>query len=228
MARRQDHLVTQHLENISRKALETYEGIIRKYVRRRYGIYALYRGKRLYYVGLASNLRSRLARHLRDRHSETWDRFSIYLTIGDRHLKELESLILRVSSPRGNLTKGKFARSVDLRRQFRREIGEHQKLERESIFRPRPVASEDERPVGRKRGVLAKYVTKSFKIRFTYKGKTYQARVRTDGMIRFKGKLYKAPSAAAYAVRRRPTDGWFAWRYERAPGDWVPLDELRR
>jgi type I restriction-modification system DNA methylase subunit len=38
---------------------------------RRHGVYALYRGNRLYYVGLASNLRSRLNTHLRDRHANT-------------------------------------------------------------------------------------------------------------------------------------------------------------
>ena len=89
-------LVSQHLENISREALEKYQSIIRRHVRRRQGVYALYRRGKLYYVGLASNLRSRLAHHLRDRHQSSWDRFSVYLTIGDSHLKELESLVLRV------------------------------------------------------------------------------------------------------------------------------------
>jgi hypothetical protein len=227
VSRQQDHLVTQHLENISRKALEQYEEIIRKYVRRRQGIYALYRNGKLYYVGLASNLRRRLARHLRDRHSETWDRFSIYLTIGDRHLKELESLVLRISPPKGNLTKGKFARSIDLRRQFNKDITRYQKTERESIF-GRVLKQIRAKGSSQTRSGLAKYVTSSFKIRFTYKGKAYYGRVRSDGRIRYKGKLFRSPSAAAVEVRRKPTDGWFAWHYERAPGDWVPLDELRR
>ncbi len=86
-------LVCQHLENISRDALEKYQAIIKKYVRGRHGIYALYKKDKLYYVGLASNLRNRLSRHLSDRHAETWNRFSIYLTIKDEHLKELESLL---------------------------------------------------------------------------------------------------------------------------------------
>lgn len=95
MARRTP-LVCQHLENISRHALEQYQDIIRDYVRHRQGVYALYRRGKLYYVGLASNLRSRLAHHLKDRHGDSWDRFSVYLTIGDSHLRELESLILQI------------------------------------------------------------------------------------------------------------------------------------
>ena len=52
-------LVSQHLENISREALEKYQDIVRRYVRNRQGVYALYRRNKLYYIGLASNLRSR-------------------------------------------------------------------------------------------------------------------------------------------------------------------------
>ena len=77
------HLVCQHLEDISRDALEKHQKIIKQYVRRRNGVYALYRKGKLYYVGLAKNLRSRLTHHLRDRHSNAWDRFSVYLTLGE-------------------------------------------------------------------------------------------------------------------------------------------------
>ncbi|OPY85493.1 MAG: hypothetical protein A4E71_02041 [Smithella sp. PtaU1.Bin162] len=35
-------LVSQHLENISRAALENYQGILKEYVKGRHGVYALY------------------------------------------------------------------------------------------------------------------------------------------------------------------------------------------
>ncbi len=63
MKSRKGQLVSQHLENVSREALENYQDIIKKYVRGRQGIYALYRRGRLYYVGLATNLRNRLKHH---------------------------------------------------------------------------------------------------------------------------------------------------------------------
>jgi hypothetical protein len=46
-------LVCQQLENISREALGKYQDIIRQYVRRRHGVYALYRRGELQYAGLA-------------------------------------------------------------------------------------------------------------------------------------------------------------------------------
>ena len=126
---RQSQLVCQHLENISHDALSKYQNVIRSYVRGRQGIYALYRKNELYYVGLASNLRNRLKHHLRDRHRELWDRFSIYLTIGDSHLKELESLILRTIKPSGNHQSGKFIKSENLRNRLSRDLRAQQRQE---------------------------------------------------------------------------------------------------
>src|SRR5438105_13380147 len=114
-------LVSQFLERISGETLAKHQKIIREFVQRRSGVYALYRRNRLYYVGLASNLRSRLRHHLKDRHGDSWDRFSVYLTIGDSHIKELESLILRVISPPGNKQRGKFATAENLRGRLGRE-----------------------------------------------------------------------------------------------------------
>ena len=103
-------LVSQHLENIKSDALEKFQDIIKTYVHGRHGIYALYRRNSLYYVGLASNLRNRLRSHLKDRHRKLWDRFSVYLTDDDDHVKELESLILRIVGTKGNMNRGKFGR----------------------------------------------------------------------------------------------------------------------
>ena len=45
------------------------------------GVCVFYRGGRLKYVGLAANLRGRLNNHLTDRNAQSWDKFSVYLTI---------------------------------------------------------------------------------------------------------------------------------------------------
>lgn len=126
-------LVIEHLEGISRTAIKRYPDIITEFVRGRSGVYALYKGTELYYVGLAKNLRSRLRGHLRDRHAEAWDHFNVYLTQGDEHLKELESLVLRIASPRGNRVAGKFMGSSDLLRVFRQRIIDSQRRELAAI-----------------------------------------------------------------------------------------------
>ena len=228
---RQSQLVCQHLENISRVALEKYQDIVRSYVRSRQGIYALYRRNKLYYVGLASNLRNRLKQHLRGRHGESWDRFSVYLTIGDSHLRELESLILRTVKPRGNTQTGKFIKSENLRNQLARDIRARNRAElnwlvgREAAVKPRRSRR---RVATRGQPVLANYFNRSTKLQAGYKGKIVKARIRRNGMVRYKNRDYRSPSLAGSAVVRRSCNGWTFWKYERAPGDWVSLDELRR
>jgi len=237
------HLVCQHLENISREALEKYPEIIRGFVRRRHGIYALYRKNRLYYVGLATNLRSRLWHHLRDRHAETWDRFSVYLTIGDQHLREIESLLLRIASPKGNRVAGKLIRSKNMNPSFSKMIKEVQQKELVSIMgsteREKPMEKKEETRRNGRIPVMGRYIKRRMHIRMDYKGKRFIAHVRRDGSISFaaesadaeslQGKVYTSPSlAAAAAANRRTMNGWWWWRYERAPGDWVTIDELRK
>ena len=223
-------LVCQHLENISREALGKYQDIIRQYVRRRHGVYALYRRGKLHYVGLASNLRSRLGHHLRDRHQDSWDRFSVYLTIGDTHLKELEALILRIVKPAGNKVKGTFAKCEDIRKKFARDVRRHQRDELRSLLGKGGAKEETGEAVPEWKGpVLATYIAAPMNLRAMFKGKTLMARVKRDGLIRFKGKVYRSPSLVAAAACKRATcNGWTFWKYDRAPGDWVKLNELRR
>jgi hypothetical protein len=221
-------LVCQHLENVSGDVLEEYQDIIREYVSRRQGVYALYHEEDLYYVGLASDLSSRLKAHLSDKHGGQWDRFSVYLTIGNKHLRELETLILRVIKPRpeGNSKVGKFARSEDLRARLAKDIRQRNREKLDHIVGRSEETLYAVLP-GRMPPLLP-YVKRLFKLRGRSKGKTFQASVRGDGTIRLQGKVYQSPTAAAIAVSKYSVDGWWFWKYERAPGDWVRLDELRK
>lgn len=219
-------LVCQHLENISRDALEKYQRLIKSFVKGRHGIYALYKKDKLYYVGLASNLRNRLKHHLRDRHALRWDRFSVYLTIKDAHLKELESLVLKIASPSGNRKSGKFLRSQNLKSDFKNAIKSSRRMEDKSLFGTE-LKERSAKKKKDKKSVLA-MLNRKFKIRMLYKGKLHKAVVRQNGTIRYNGEVYNSPSLAAHAVRGMPSNGWVWWKYERAPGDWVLLDNLRK
>ena len=214
------HLVCQHLENISRDGLEKHQKIIKQYVRRRNGVYALYRKEKLYYVGLAKNLRSRLKSHLHDRHCTSWDRFSVYLTIGEQHLRELESLILRIVQPKGNKQKGKFPKSEDIRRRFARDVKDRLNYEVALLFGDKPRKSVSQ-------GREAKL--RRMKLMAWFKGKKLRAQLLKGGRVRFGGKVYESLStAAAKACKRRTCNGWTFWKYLRAPGDWATVDHLRK
>jgi hypothetical protein len=221
-------LVCQHLENISRGALEQYQDIIRQYVRNRHGVYALYRRDKLYYVGLARNLKMRLGHHLRDKHGNSWDRFSVYLTIGDSHLRELEALILRIVKPKGNTQTGKFASSEDIKRRFGRDVRErHRKAIEILLGLEVRTVTKATKPAG-KTGALVKVLRgRAFRLRRKYKGKLYKARLRKDGKVVHNKVIYPTLSAAGKAICGHAVNGWKFWLCERAPGDWVKLEKIR-
>jgi Restriction Enzyme Adenine Methylase Associated/GIY-YIG catalytic domain len=230
MAKR-SQLVCQQLENISSVVLEEYQDIIKQYIRGRNGVYAMYKAEKLYYVGLATNLRGRLKQHLKDRHRGLWDRFSVYLTIGDQHIKEMESLLLRILRPAGNKQLGKFTRCESLNKKLARDIKTLQREELATILGDKRSAvagrdSADDRPV------LQPYVAliRRNRLRARYKGTLIRARVRADGAITVRGtrgRKFNSPSLAAQHVLKRNANGWDFWQYERSPGEWVRLTRLR-
>jgi hypothetical protein len=232
MGSKKGQLVCQHLENISRRALEQYQGLLREYVKGRHGVYALYRKGRLQYVGLASNLRNRLKSHLTDRHALTWDTFSVYLTIKDSHLYDLETLVLKIAAPKGNRLTGNFINSENMKPRFKGDISRYQHDELAGLL-GLSIGKVVSVPGGVKENgrtpVLARYARRPFVLKARYKGKTIKARVLRDGSISLDGDLYLSPSlAGAAACKRRTCNGWTFWTFERAPGDWVLLDELRK
>ena len=231
MAKKHEQLVCQYLENISSLAFERYQKVLTGFMRNRHGIYALYKNNKLYYVGLANNLRGRLRAHLRDRHSQKWDHFSVYLILSNKHLKELESLILRIVQPKANRQKGKFFKSENLRRRFLKDIKNQNELEIEEIVgqgkgsipkKTKQAETKSRHPS------LSKYFKTSTKLRSLYKGKWHKAIIKKDGTIRYKGKIYNSPSMAAITITKRSANGWSFWQFERSPGEWVLLDALRR
>jgi len=91
------------------------------------GIYALYKGEKLYYVGLTGNLHGRIRWHLKDRHSGKWDQFKIFRIQKVRYLKDIETLIHHIAETRGNRAKGQVPRDADLTHALREVLREYEK-----------------------------------------------------------------------------------------------------
>ena len=215
MARKQ-HLVTGHLEGIGAEVFVQFPEVITAMVAGHHGIYALYNGERLYYVGLATDLKNRLKAHLRDRHKKLWDRFSVYITSTDEHIKELESLMLRVIQPEGNRVKGKLKGSDALNRDLDRRIKDVQDQRRSGILGR--IARAPKTGERKTRGASTALIA-------FYKGFTYKATLRADGQVRYAGTLYESLSAAAKAVTNRRTSGPGFWYVQNPEGEWVRYKE---
>lgn len=238
-----ENLVLGRLEGISGGVFADYSKQITELAGKKPGIYALYRKKSLYYVGLATDLRNRIKHHLHDKHAGKWDTFSLFVVREDAHLKDLEAMTIRIAKPKGNDIRG--SKIPSLKRDLKRLIDVwHKQRTRDLLgMKERPGKSGQRMPKRRvKKGKgepsLAPYVSKRFHIRHMHRGKLYIAHVRGDGSIAFAkesadakrlvGTVHNSPSLAACAVTNRPMNGWTWWRFRNKAGEWVKLDVLRR
>ena len=228
-------LVGGFLERISVTAFEKYHREITDLVQTQHGVYALYKNDRLYYVGLAVNLRRRIKQHLKDKHAGRWNRFSLYLVRKVDHIKEIESLLLRISDPAGNKQGGRLRKATNLEGELRRMMEKRQRAELDEIFsrrtrRPGKAARTGKRKkVAAKRGAdrPLKGIVVGKRIYATYKGKDFKAVVYNNGRIKFNGQFYDSPSTAGKAAMGREVNGWTFWRV-RKDGELVKLSELRK
>jgi hypothetical protein len=232
-------LVLGYLERIASSAFSEFPQQITALVHGKHGVYALYKGDRLYYVGLATNLRNRIKQHLRDKHAGKWNRFSLYLVRKVEHIKELESMILRIADPTGNSTRGGLSGADNLWGPLHKTIRAAQERQIQKIFDITAKGARPEKPRRKPRRaranangrqpVLAPFVTKRFPIRGKHKGNTLTAKVMANGTIRFNNQIFNSPSlAGAAAVNRKTCNGWHFWKFEESPGNWTPLDKLRK
>jgi hypothetical protein len=83
------------------------------------GIYALYKGSELYYVGLTRDLYGRMNGHLKDRHRHRWDTFKIFRIKNINYLKDIETLILQIHPTNGNRQLGKVPSKYNLTQPFK-------------------------------------------------------------------------------------------------------------
>jgi len=58
----------------------------------------------------------------------------MYLTFSDEHLRELESLVLCIANPKGNLLAGKFQKAKNLKRTIKSKINEMQRIEKRDLL----------------------------------------------------------------------------------------------
>ena len=159
--------------------------------------------------------------------------------LGRDHIRELESLMLRIADPKGNVKGGRITHASNLHGELDAKIREEQDRKRKQIFgskrktrKPRTRRKPATKTKKGRTPTLAPYMAKVAKkwigLRGTHKGKTYKARVLGDGSVKCAGKVHNSPSLAGKTAIGRAVNGWTFWRYRKARGEWVKLDELRR
>lgn len=221
-------LVVKKLEGVSKLIFRNYYKQITELIGNSHGIYALYDENELYYVGKSTDLKNRVKQHLKDRHLASWTHFSLYLVRKADHISEIESLIIRVANPKGNTKKYRTDKGTSLLKQLQASVKQRQQDEFNTMFRK--TTDSRSRTSGADKHLLALdgLVRKKTALFRTYKGKEYRALLTPRGKIKFNGKIYATPTAAATSIVGSPNmNGWTFWYFKNAEGEWARLSDLR-
>lgn len=229
-------IVVGHLEKISSGVFEDFPDQVTGLIKKGQGVYALYRRNKLYYIGLAGDLRGRIKWHLKDRHKGKWDRFSLYMIRKTDHIREVESLLVRIADPDGNKQRGRLRGSKNLERGLNASIKQRQEEKRKKIFGGRKAKAKQEKTNKKKRkkkGKKERPLKGEFPggkmIYAKYKGEEYKAWVIGNGGIKFKGQIHDSPTGAAKeVVKGVACNGWHFWRYKDDKGNLIRLKKLRK
>lgn len=222
-------LVVKKLEGVSKLIFRNYYKQITDLIGNSHGIYALYDENELYYVGKSTDLKNRVKQHLKDRHYASWTHFSLYLVRKADHIGEIESLIIRVANPKGNTKKYKADKGTSLLKLLQASVKQRQQDEFNVMFGKAAVRRARPDSGDKQAFALNGLVRKKTALYRTYKGKEYRALLTPKGKIKFNGKIYATPTAAAMTIiDRGAVNGWTFWYYKNAEGEWARLSDLRK
>ncbi len=222
-------LVVSRVENVAKGVFKKYYSLITELIGNSHGIYALYDGSELYYVGKSTDLKKRVRHHLRDRHLASWTHFSLYLVRKAEHIPEFESLLVRIANPKGNRNVPKGKSSSIMLKKLQAMVKQKQKEEFEEMF-PRNKQRNQilKKSTVKHQKTLDGLVSKKTSLYRTYKGKEYKALLTPKGKIKLGNKIFYTPTAAAKSIVDRSTvNGWTWWYIRDSSGEWVKLSEYR-
>jgi hypothetical protein len=221
------NLVANRLEKVSKDLFRKYYELITDLVSTSPGGYALYDGDALYYVGKSIDLKKRVKQHLRDRHLNSWTHFSFYLIRKVQHINEIESLLVRIASPKGNRVTPAGRHRGPLLNELKRMIRQKQRQELSDLFGESTIRT----PPNLRRSVIAQrtlvgLVSRRKGLYRNYKGKRYSATLFSNGTIIMGKKKYFSPTAAAkVVVDRSQVNGWNFWYIKDVNGDKIKLSK---
>ena len=181
-------MIVYQLHRASIDILLEYEKVLINKIGDKGGIYVLYKGKNIYYIGKATKLKQRIKQHFNDKHKDQWDAFSLYVVSDNKFIPELERILIALIKPSGN--------SLFYQREIKRSENEL----KEAIRSIRDEYLDKLFPSGKEVNKSTPFKSKLLKR--TFKGKKYTALLQKDGTVIYNNKKYPSLTAVAKQITK--------------------------
>jgi len=126
-------LIEYSLGGIKRDSFEIIKKELKRVLKHRGGIYALYHGDKVVRVGLGTEIYHRVKGHSENKHL-VWDTASFFLINPKRleNLRDLETAVVRIAKPKYNHQKGRVGDEHFLERILKKTVKQKSKKLRNS------------------------------------------------------------------------------------------------
>ncbi|MBP5296354.1 MAG: GIY-YIG nuclease family protein [Bacteriovoracaceae bacterium] len=228
-------IITETFQKISTDIFNKYPDQIVEIANGQPGVYALYKGDHLYYVGKAIDLRRRLEQHLKDQHQGRWNNFSLFITKKKEYISIIETILINVANPPGN--KSRFANKVRHgQRKLYRMIQRQHKLDMATMFKKEERLSRatsrksSHFTAGHKRPpfqAFKGYFNSPRPLKAEWQGTTYHATLFPDGHFEMDGNSYKTLRPINKLIKMHHVDTWRRWAVQDENGTWITFHDLK-
>ena len=107
MKKKHSNILIAQTKKYPIRDLNKYRKIFTSYFKNRPGLYILYKGNTLYYIGRASSLHNRTKTHLENKHKKKWNKFKFFIAKSNKHNEDIESCLISIIKPKGNKKQGR-------------------------------------------------------------------------------------------------------------------------
>jgi hypothetical protein len=116
------------LNGINRKSFDILKKELKSVLKKRMGIYALYKGDKVVRVGLGTEIYYRVKGHSENKNLD-WDNASLFLIRKEYIglLRDLETAVVRIAKPKYNKQKGRIGDEHFLERILKKSVNQKQK-----------------------------------------------------------------------------------------------------
>ena len=121
-------LIQYSLDNIKRDYFNVIKRELKNVLKKRSGIYALYKGDKVVRVGQGTDIYWRMKGHSKSGKLK-WDRASLFIINSKRieNLRDLETAVVRIAKPKYNKVKGRIGNEWYLGRMLKKSVKEKKK-----------------------------------------------------------------------------------------------------
>lgn len=123
-------LIQYALDGVKRAYFDIIKRELRRVLKNMSGIYALYKGDKLVYVGLATDIYWRMKGHSKNKRLD-WDTASIFIIKKIKYLRDVETAVVRIAKPKYNDIRGRVKDEHYLERLLGKRVRTKQKKLRE-------------------------------------------------------------------------------------------------